>query len=93
MILRDEMILSDLTYERKKISFIEKNSKLTKSNTFNDVFCNKTFPYYRFLPIFQKCLDLHKLCFICLGKIFSKSLRFLILKTIFKCRLKKKMFL
>ena len=31
--------------------FILKNVKLTKNNTFNDVFCNKICLYYRFLPI------------------------------------------
>ena len=29
-------------------------------NTFNDVFCNRIFSYYRFLPNFQKWLDLPK---------------------------------
>ena len=37
MILRLEMILSVVSYERKNIIH-EKNLKLTKNNTFNNVF-------------------------------------------------------
>ena len=36
MILRLEMILSIVSYERKNMFFYEKHSKLTKNNTFND---------------------------------------------------------
>ena len=52
MILRLEMILSVVFYERINIIFYEKNLKLTKNNTFNNVFCNTILPYYRFLIIF-----------------------------------------
>ena len=53
MILRLEMITSVVSYEKKNI-FHERNLKLTKNTIFNDVFCNRIFPYCRFLPIFQK---------------------------------------
>ena len=52
MILRLEMILSVMFYERKKIIFYEKYLKLKKNNTFNNAFCNRIFIFYRFLPIF-----------------------------------------
>ena len=42
-ILRLEMILSVISYERKNVIFYEKNFKLTKSNTFNNVFGNQFF--------------------------------------------------
>ena len=54
--------------------------KWTKNNTFNNVFCNRIFPCYRFLPIIWKLLDLHKSCFIFWRKICSKILLFPILK-------------
>ena len=40
IILKVEMLLSVVFYERKNIIFYEKNFKLMKNNTFNDVFCN-----------------------------------------------------
>ena len=48
MILRVEMILSVMLYKRTNI-FYEKNVKLTKSDTFNNVSCNRILPYCRFL--------------------------------------------
>ena len=38
MILRFEMILLVVSYKKKNIIFYEKNPKLTKNNTFNNVF-------------------------------------------------------
>ena len=52
MILIVLMKLPVLFYKRKNTIFYGKNFKLTKNNTFNNVFCNKIFPFYRFLPIF-----------------------------------------
>ena len=43
MILRHEIILSVVPYERKNVIYHEKNSKLTKINVFNDVVCNRIF--------------------------------------------------
>ena len=57
MILRFEMLSSVVSYERKNISFYEKNFKLTKNNTF-DVFCNRS---------------LHKLWLIFSGKILFRT--------------------
>ena len=54
MILRLEMILSIVSYERKNIFFYEKHLKLTINNTFDNSFYDRIYPYYRFLPIFQK---------------------------------------
>ena len=51
MTLRVE-ILSFVSYERKNIIIYGKNDKFTKHNTFNNVFCNRIFCYYRFLPNF-----------------------------------------
>ena len=87
MTLRLEMILSYVSYGRKNITFYEKNIKLTKNDTLNNVFCNRIFPYYRLLTIFFKW------CFIFLGKIFSTNLLFHILnlsKTSSKMYIKKK---
>ena len=47
MILRFEILSSVVSFERKNISFHEKNLKLIKNNNF-DVFCNRRFPYYHF---------------------------------------------
>ena len=44
-------MLSDVSYERNNIIFYKKNSKLMKNNTFNNVFCNRTFPYYFILQM------------------------------------------
>ena len=52
MILKHEIILPVVSYDKKNIIFYEKNLKLTKNNTFNNVSCNKIFPYNRFLSIF-----------------------------------------
>ena len=49
-----------MSYERKKIIFNDKNLKVTKNNTFNNVFSNTFFSYYPFLPIFHKLLDVYK---------------------------------
>ena len=38
MILKLEIILSVVSYERKNITFNEKRLKLTKNNTFNNAF-------------------------------------------------------
>ena len=46
-----------MSYERKNIIFYEKNFKLTINNTFNNIFLNKIFLYYRILPI---CLHFRK---------------------------------
>ena len=48
MILRLEMILSVASHERNNIIVYEKNIGLMKTNTFENVFCNKMFPCYRF---------------------------------------------
>ena len=53
MILKLEMILLVVSYEKINIFFHEKNLKVTKNNTLNNVFCNRIFPYKRFLPIFK----------------------------------------
>ena len=58
-----EMILTAVSYERKNIIccyIYGKNLRLTKNNTFNNVFRNKVFSYCRFLPIFQKRLNFHE---------------------------------
>ena len=47
-----EVIFLVVSYERKDILFYEKNLKFSKNNTFDNIFCNRIFPYYRFLPIF-----------------------------------------
>ena len=44
MILKVEIILSIISYERKYIIFYEKNLKLTKNSTFNNVFLIEFFP-------------------------------------------------
>ena len=76
IILRLEMILSVINYEIKDI-FYQKNFKLTKNNTFKNVFCKRFFPNYRFLSIFYKLLDFYTLFFqIFSGEIFSTSLPF-----------------
>ena len=54
MILGVQMILLVVFYGRKNMSFCEENLKLTKNNTFNNVFCSGIFTYYRFLPISKK---------------------------------------
>ena len=40
MILKVEIILLAVFYERKNIILYVKNLKLTKNNTFNNAFCN-----------------------------------------------------
>ena len=52
MILRLE-ILSIMSYRRKKIYFLENYLKLTKNNTFYNVFCNIIFSCYRFLSFYK----------------------------------------
>ena len=52
MILRLEMIHQS-SFMKEKREFLIKNFKLTKNTTFNNVFCNRIFPYYRFLRIFK----------------------------------------
>ena len=57
MILRFEMILSVVSYERNNIIFHEKSLKLPKNNNFNNVFCNRIFLHYlltKFLEFFMK---------------------------------------
>ena len=79
---------------KKNIIFYEKNLKLSKNNTFNNVFCNRIFTYYPFLPIFWKWFDFDKLWLIFSGNIFSLTLLSLILeikKKIFKHGYLKKM--
>ena len=39
--------------QNKNIIFYFKKLKLTKNNTFNNVFCNRIYFYNRFLPIFK----------------------------------------
>ena len=46
--------------EEKTLFFYKQNLKLNKNNTFNNLFCNRIFPYYHFLPIFGKLLDFYK---------------------------------
>ena len=41
-----------------------KQQEININSTFNNVFCNGISTYYRFLPIFRKLLDFHKLCLI-----------------------------
>ena len=53
MILRVEMILPVVFYERINIIFYEQNLNLTKNNNFNNDLWNRIFPYYRFLPVFK----------------------------------------
>ena len=56
MILKLEIILSDVSYERKKITFSGKKLKLTNSDTFNNVFYNRISPILKELftiTIFQ----------------------------------------
>ena len=64
VILRFEMILSVMSYERKNIIFYGRNLKFTKKNTFDHFFVIEFFSYYRFIQIFQKSLDFHKLWLI-----------------------------
>ena len=52
-ILRLEMISSVVSYKRKNISFHKKMKNLRKI-IFNNVFCNRIYPYSRLLPIFKK---------------------------------------
>ena len=82
MILRLEIILLVVSYKWKNIIFHEENFKLTKNNTFNDVFCNRSFPYYRSLLIIQKLLGFHESWIIFLRS--SKILLFSILKMKYK---------
>ena len=53
MVLRHKIILSVVFYERKNIILNEKNFKLAKNNTFDNVFCKRIFHYYRFIEIFK----------------------------------------
>ena len=43
-----------MSNERKNIIFYKKESKLTKNNTLNNVFCDIIIPHYRFLLTFKK---------------------------------------
>ena len=63
-----EMILLAVSYERKNIIFYEKNLKLTKHNTFNNVFYNRIFPYNFLLPIFLKMIELSSIISYFLGE-------------------------
>ena len=65
---------------KKKNIFHERNLNFTKNNAFNDVFCDRTFPYYRFSKHFLKRLDFHESWLIFSGKIFSTTLLFPIFK-------------
>ena len=57
MVLKLEMILSIVSYEKKNIIiFYENYSKLTKNTTLNNLFRHRIFPYYPFLPILKKLL-------------------------------------
>ena len=56
MIFKLKMLLSAMTNERKNIIFYTKNVKFTKNKTFNNFFCNRTFSYYRYLPILKNDL-------------------------------------
>ena len=77
------MILSVVPYEIKNMIFNQKNLKLTKSYSFNNVFCNRIFPYCPFFPNLKKLLDFHESWFIFSGKIFSTTLLCQILKVKF----------
>ena len=72
MILRLEVILSVASYEKN-----------LKNLTFKNYFCNRIFPYCRFLPIFEKLFDIYKSWLIFLRKIFFTTLLFPILKVKF----------
>ena len=47
-----------------------------KNNTFDSVFYNRIFSYYRFLPIFKQTLDFYKSWLIFSGKILFTILLF-----------------
>ena len=72
--------ISVLSYERRNIIFYDKNLKLWKSNYCNNVFCNWTFSYYRFLPICKKNFNFVKSWPIFSRIPFSTTLLNLILK-------------
>ena len=80
MILRLEIILSVMSYKRKNIIIYEKDLKLAKSNTFNNVFCNRIFLYYCFLSTFLKLLGFYKSWLIFSRELFSTTVLVLILK-------------
>ena len=75
-------VISCVFYERKNI-FYGKSSEFTKNNTFNNLFSDRIFPYYCFLPILQKLFDFHKSYLIFPGKIFSTTQVFRILNVKF----------
>ena len=52
MILGLEIMLSFVSNERKKMIYYEKMFKLTINSSFNNVFRNIIFPFYRFLLFF-----------------------------------------
>ena len=69
MIIRLEIILSVVFYGRKKITFYEKNLKLMKNNTLNNIFF--VIEFFRTIAPYQfskKWLDFHKSWIIFLRK-------------------------
>ena len=68
IILRLGIILSVL--RKKKISFYERNLKIMKNNTVNNVFCDRIFLHYRFFLIFKKLLDFYELWLIFLKETY-----------------------
>ena len=69
-----------VVFWKKNIVFHGKNLKLTKNNTFNNVFYNRVFPYYRLLIMFWKWLNFHKLWITFRGKYFLQLHCFQFLK-------------
>ena len=49
-----------MSYGRKTIIFYENFFKFSKNNSFNNAFCHRILPYYRFLPSFEKLLNPNK---------------------------------
>ena len=75
------MLLSIVIYEKRNIIFYTTNLKLTKKYTLINVFCNRIFRYYQFLPIFWKWLNFHKSWLIFLEKYSLELYRFQSWKT------------
>ena len=90
--LRLKIKLSAISHERKNIIFHEKNFKLTKNNTFDNVFRNWIFLYYRFLPIFFKLLAFHKSWLIFSSKVSSTTWKSNNLKKMVRSNSKKKLY-
>ena len=53
---------------KRKRFFYEQNLKLTSNNTFNNGFCSRIFPHYRFIPVLKQLLDFHESWLLFRGK-------------------------